>query len=198
MKTARLPWPSDVLPAEFPARPWLITHGNTSLWQKPKLALFCSNKCPGDIILSAHDWAGQVRQENWAVISGFHSAIEKECLTMLARGNTSLVYCPARSIENMRLVEPWTTVIAKDRGLIVSPFAPGQHQMSAEAAIQRNVFVAAVAKAVLIVHAAPGGKLMELSLEFLQQKKPVFTFAASANESLLSAGAVIMPKDLDW
>src|SRR5947208_16948455 len=53
---------------------------------KPMLAFFCSERCPGDLIVTACDLATKLRDAAVPVISGFHSPVEKECLRILLRG----------------------------------------------------------------------------------------------------------------
>ena len=168
--------------------------GDAAILQRRKLALFCSIKCPGDLIIRAQDYAKNFGGQELTIISGFHSPIEKECLTVLVRGSSPLVYCPARSIERMRLVKPWNIFVEKGRGLILSPFAPGTHQMSAEYAAQRNRFIASLADDVLIIYASPGGKLMELARDVVDQKKTLWTFASDYNKELAQLGARRIPE----
>ena len=70
--------------------------GNLDLLALPKTALFCSSRCPGNIILTAYDQAAKWRDEGRCVISGFHSPVEKECLQILLRGDAPVILCPAR------------------------------------------------------------------------------------------------------
>jgi predicted Rossmann fold nucleotide-binding protein DprA/Smf involved in DNA uptake len=72
-----------------------------------KVALFCSARCPGDLILKAYDLAKKLRDDGVTVISGFHSPIEKECLRILLRGKQPLIICPARSLANLRVPTEW-------------------------------------------------------------------------------------------
>ena len=168
--------------------------GDADVLKRRKLALFCSQMCPGDLIVRAHDYAKNLCRQDLTIISGFHSSIEKECLTVLARGTSPLVYCPARSIDRMRLVEPWHSMVEKGRGLVLSPFAPGTHQMSAEYAAKRNRFITSLADEVLIVYASPDGKLMNLAQEVVTQKKLLWTFTSEYNEDLARLGARRIPE----
>ena len=49
------------------------------------------------------DLAQRWRAENRAVISGFHTAVEKECLRIFLRGPQPLVICPARGLDPFQL-----------------------------------------------------------------------------------------------
>jgi predicted Rossmann fold nucleotide-binding protein DprA/Smf involved in DNA uptake len=59
--------------------------GNLELLKLEAIALFCSVKCPGNLILKTYDLARQLRDAGTVVISGFHSPMEKECLWIFFR-----------------------------------------------------------------------------------------------------------------
>ncbi len=80
---------------------WAI--GDAQILNVGLLALFCSVRCPGDLILKTYDLARTLRDAGVPVIGGFHSPMEKECLRLLLRGQQPVVVCPARNIENMRV-----------------------------------------------------------------------------------------------
>ena len=58
----------------------------TALARAP-FAFFCSQSCPGDIILKAQDWANARGPESAPVIGGFHTPIERDVLRILLRGS---------------------------------------------------------------------------------------------------------------
>ncbi len=62
---------------------------------------------PGDTILRPHGQAVNWRDKDQCVISGFHSPLEKECLSILLRGKPPIIVCLARSIENIRVPDGW-------------------------------------------------------------------------------------------
>jgi hypothetical protein len=60
-----------------PARPLkCFTLGHRKLLAQPLLAFFCSESCPGDLIIQACDVATALRDGRVPVISGFHSPVE--------------------------------------------------------------------------------------------------------------------------
>lgn len=71
---------ADAAPAQ------LTTLGNLDLLALPMTGLFCSARCPGAAILRAYDQAAHWRDTGRCIISGFHSAVEQECLRILLRG----------------------------------------------------------------------------------------------------------------
>ena len=75
---------SRLLDKDAPSR--IATLGNLDILQHKPLALFSSVKCPGDLILQTYDLAQCLRQSGVTVIGGFHSPMERECLTILLRG----------------------------------------------------------------------------------------------------------------
>src|SRR3972149_7069246 len=65
--------------------------GNTDILRKKMLALFSSVKCPGKLILQTYDLMQNLKEANVTIISGFHSTMEQECLTILLRGNNPVI-----------------------------------------------------------------------------------------------------------
>lgn len=139
----------------------LAALGDPAILASRKLALFCSNRCPGDLILKAYDLAKKLRDAGVTVISGFHSPVEKECLRILLRGKQPIVICPARSLERFRIPAAWKPALDSGRLVIVSPFANEFRRATADLAQRRNEFVAALADEIVVIHASPGGRLDE-------------------------------------
>ena len=157
---------------------------NGDLW-----ALFCSRKCPGELILKTHDLAQTFKERGIPTIGGYHSPIEKECLRVLLRGGQPILLCPARSIEKMRLKSAWKDALAEERLLILSIFQSQHRRSTAALANQRNAFVAALADKICIAHAAEDSKTLEFAQMVLTWGKPLFTFETPANDALFQLGA---------
>jgi predicted Rossmann fold nucleotide-binding protein DprA/Smf involved in DNA uptake len=157
----------------FPASMNADAIGDSSLLRDDKLGLFCSVRCPGDLIVRAYEYAKKLRDEGVTVISGFHSPVEKECLRILLRGTQPIVICPARSIGNMRIPGDWKSAIEKGRLLVLSPFTPKQGRATAELAQERNRFVAAMADRVCFIYTAPGGALESLASDLSRGNKRI-------------------------
>jgi len=137
--------------------------GNLDLMALPKTALFCSARCPGDAILRTYDQAARWRDTGHCVISGFHSPIEKECLSILLRGNPPVIICPARSLEKLSVLPAWKVPLHDGRLLILSCIPSGHDRTTVELAIRRNHFVAALADDHWFAHITPGGQTEKLS-----------------------------------
>lgn len=159
-----------------------------------KLALICSQKCPGDVILRTYDFARLVRVSGIAVVSGFHSPIEKDCLPILLRGSDPIVIVQAHRLSTSRLPMDWQKAIEEKRLLLLSPFGERARRVTAELAAERNRFVAAISDEVLIPYAAPGSKTETLALDLLKSGKRVYTFSDRPGP-LLDAGARLVAPD---
>ena len=176
----------------------LTAIGNLDILQSKTLAVFCSNKCPGNIILKTYDLLRKLRERGITVISGFHSAMERECLNILLKGRQSVIICPARSIEGIRIKSEYKKFLEDGRLLILSPFAGKEKRISSDRAVKRNYFVAALATDVFIPYAAPGSKTEMFCRELLKWGKRVYTTDDEKNTSLIETGIkTISPEIFD-
>ena len=166
--------------------------GNLRLLEEPLTALFCSNRCPGDLILKTYDLARAMREAGVPVIGGFQTPMEKECLRLLLRGSQPIVVCPARGIHNMRVPRDWRPALDESRLLILSPFPATVRRPTAKLAAQRNDLVADLAAQVFIAHAAPGSKTEAFARKLAANGKPLLTLDSPANENLVKMGAVLV------
>ena len=146
--------------------------GKLALLRQPLTALFCSTQCPGDVILRAFDQVAQLRDTGRAVISGFHTPVEKECLAILLRGASPIVICPARSLEGFRVPADWKEPMGSGRLMVLSCFPNGPRRATTDTAHRRNEFVAALATEFLVLHATPGGRLESLARRLGQTDRP--------------------------
>jgi predicted Rossmann fold nucleotide-binding protein DprA/Smf involved in DNA uptake len=169
---------------------YITALGNLDILRREMTGLFCSVKCPGNVILLVYDLAREWQRTEVTVISGFHSPIEKECLALLLRGAQPIVICPARSIEGMRVPAVWKRPIADGRLLVLSPFAAPVNRATTKLTQVRNEFVAALADRVFIAYASFGGKTEAFARAVVNWGKPLMTVASPDNESLLALGAV--------
>lgn len=175
------------LGSDAPRTIWAL--GNPEILNNKKVGFFCSAKCPGDLIIKTYDLAKKWRDDGVTVIGGFHSPMEQECLTILLRGKQSVIVCPARSIENMRLKAEYKTPLAESRLLFLAPFPKKEKRMTADLARSRNRFVAALADEIIVAHAAEGGKIEASCCELAARGKSLTTLESDANANLIALGA---------
>ncbi|HDH98421.1 MAG TPA: hypothetical protein ENF70_04755 [Deltaproteobacteria bacterium] len=172
--------------------------GDMGLLNTKLIGFFCSVKCPGKLIIQVHDLAHELGRAGTTVISGFHSPVEQECLRILLRGTQPVVICPARSMEKMRIRAEYRKPLDQGRLLFLSPFLDKPHRTTAQSALRRNYYVAALANQIFVAHAKPGGKTEQFCYDILKWRKPVFTLPNEANEHLLAVGAKPAVRDIGY
>jgi predicted Rossmann fold nucleotide-binding protein DprA/Smf involved in DNA uptake len=175
---------------------YIFALGNLDLLQQETTALFCSVKCPGNLILKTYDLARQLRDARTAVISGFHSPMEKECLSLLLRGEQPIIWCLAKRLTPTRIPKEYANALSQGRLLMLSPFGEKVKRADEHTARVRNEFVAALASRVFVAHAASGGKTESFCQKVLAWGKPLLTFGDTGNTGLINMGALPF-SDLD-
>ena len=135
----------------------LTAIGPIELLANRKTAIFCSARTPGEAIMRAHDLARRLRDEGSTVISGFHSPIEKEGLSILLRGKQPIIICPARAIERMRIPNECRHAFDAGRILFLSPFIEKPKRVDRESSLVHNEMVAALADAVYLALSSRAG-----------------------------------------
>lgn len=167
----------------------LTALGNLNLLALPKTALFCSARCPGNVILAAHDQSARWRDEGRCVIGGFHSPIEKECLRILLRGRQPVILCPARGLGSMRVPPALRQYLTDGRLLVLSKFPASERRVTRQLAIERNELVAALADELVFVHKTPAGHLHELSQRAAVWRVPQRVVGGLAGQDVVSGRA---------
>lgn len=165
------------------------TIGNDKILNNKKLALFCSRKCPPDIIVKALDLAVKLRDQQITVISGFQSLLEKEILDILLKGKQNIIWAHSRNIEKMKRIPiKIKSEIEKGRFLIISNFDEKETRPSMQRGLKRNYFIAEQADEILILHATPGSNTERLALSFRNSNKKLYTIESKWNENLMEMG----------
>ena len=164
--------------------------GKLNHFPESTIGAVCSVACPGSIIIQTYDAIRELRDAGITVVGGFQSPMEKECLSVLLRGTQSVIVCPARSIDGMRVPPEWKEAVEQGRLLILSPFTKGK-RVTAALAEERNLFVATIADMLFVPHASPGGKVEKLCHRMQEMKKVVLTINDEANDNLLKPGLAV-------
>ena len=175
--------------------PNVKSKGNLNLLDEPLTALFCSNRCPGDLILKSYDLARAMRDAGVPVIGGFQTPMERECLRLLLRGSQPVVVCPARGIDNMRIPREWRPALDEGRQLVLSPFPATARRPTAELAAQRNDLVADLAQRVFIAHAAPGSKTEAFASKLAESGETLLTLDSPTNRNLMEMGVLVVSQE---
>jgi predicted Rossmann fold nucleotide-binding protein DprA/Smf involved in DNA uptake len=153
LKPSDVDWPTKLnnrLGSEAPRE--LAYLGPRTLLSLKKTSLFCSRQTPGSVILRAHDATRHLRERGLLVVSGFHSQIEKDCLTLLLRGRQPIIICVARALKSMRIPSVCRDAFNAGRILFVSPFSDRPTRVTIGSAVRRNEVVAALADEAYVFH----------------------------------------------
>lgn len=141
----------------------LTVLGHPALLSQPKMALFCSVRCPDDITSRAYERARRLCDDGVTVIGGFHSPVEQKCLNILLTGKQPIIICLLRALsEKTRIPNEWQQALDAGRLLLLSQFEK-RRRPDQETARKRNELVAALSDEVLIIHATPGGAIAQIS-----------------------------------
>jgi hypothetical protein len=182
-------YPQSLLGGGAFSRLWAL--GSLEALARPLLGLFCTTRCPGDVILRAYATARSLRDARVAVIGGFHTPMEQECLELLLRGAQPVVWCPARPLPRpRRLPAPRRAALEEGRLLILSPFDGQRQRMTAERAEVRNQLVVQLSHRLLFLYAPPGTRTEALCRAAIASGKPVFGLAGERCANLLRRGAL--------
>jgi len=149
--------------------------GDPDLLKNRTLALLCSVKCPGSIILRTYDLMQDLRNENVTIISGFHSPMEKECLKILLRGTCGIVICYARSLPKHMPLE-FKEPTNDGRLLLLSEYDDKHNRPTKEISTERNNLIASIADVLLVPYASPGGMVEEICGKAVAKGKSVLSF----------------------
>lgn len=98
------------------------------------------------------------------MLSGFHSALEKDVLHYLLKGKQPLILALARGMKE-KFEPELQDAIGQKRLLIITPFDRSVKRITSQTALLRNQFMLEHADNVTIGYARPGGLLESLLLE---------------------------------
>lgn len=152
-------------------------------------------KCPGSVVIRTFDAVRQLRDAGVSFAGGFHSPMERDCLTFLLRGTAPTLICAARGLARPRLPSEWRRAAEEDRLTIVSHLPPKTGRTTKEQAIERNRLVTRLARALFVPHAAPVGKADALARSMLAAGRPDFVLDDESNAGLLDAGTSVYRPD---
>jgi len=132
--------------------------GDEGILKNHKIAFFCSQKCPAEVILKSFDWAIEQRNKGNCVITGAHSAVEKDVFHFLLKGKQPLILVLGRRM--CKVSDPiLQTAIDKNRLLIIAPLWECQARLSKSSSVKRNEFIVQIADELVVAYATHGGNL---------------------------------------
>lgn len=139
------------------------TLGNTSLLDRKKIGYFASRKIASLSVLPTLDWAADMAQRNdVAIVSGFHSKMEREVLDFLLRGKCGIICVLARSIYK-KIPDKFREAYNSGRVLFIAPFKTSTTMTSRHLCQQRNEYIASISNSLVFSSLTPNSSLYPLS-----------------------------------
>ena len=115
--------------------------GNKELLKMKKVGFLASRKISTFSILPTLDWAMQVcKQKDIAIVSGFHSKMERDVLKILLQGECGIIVVLARGMFR-KLPKQYEKAISQNRLLIISYEKESVTRVSEATAHKRNDYV---------------------------------------------------------
>ena len=112
--------------------------GNKALLNMQKVGFLASRKISTLSVLPAFDWAMQVcKQSDIAIVSGFHSLMERNVLKLLLQGQCGIIIVLARGMYR-KLPKQYEDAMNQNRLLIISYEKETITRVSEESAHRRN------------------------------------------------------------
>ena len=119
--------------------------GNKELLKVRKLGFLASRKISSLSILPTLDWATEVsKREDIAIISGFHSKMERNVLEILFKGQCGIIIVLARGMYR-KLPKQYEEAMSQNRLLIISNEKDNVKRVSEQTAHKRNEYVREIA-----------------------------------------------------
>ena len=119
--------------------------GNKELLKKRKVGFLASRKISTLSVLPILDWAMQMsKQEETAIVSGFHSRMEKDVLKILLQGKCGIIIVLARRMYR-KIPQEYTEALLQQRILFISFEKDSLTRVSEISAHRRNEYVKSLA-----------------------------------------------------
>ena len=135
--------------------------GNAEILQMRKTAFLCSRKVPASVVLKCYDWAIEQRELGNCIVSGFHSALEKDVLHYLLKGRQPIIVALARG-QKEKLEKEFYKPMEQGRLLIVTPFDTNVKRVTEKTALIRNKMMCEIADELVIGYSSENGNLFKL------------------------------------
>ena len=115
--------------------------GNEELLNKWKVGILASRKISSSAVLPTLDWAVETsKRTDVAVVSGFHSRLEKDVLKFLLKGKCGIILILARGMYR-KLPKVYDAAMNENRLLIIALEKDMITRVSEYTAHRRNEFV---------------------------------------------------------
>lgn len=125
--------------------------GNKELLKMRKIGFLASRKISTLSILPTLDWAMEVsKQTDIAVVSGFHSKMERNVLEILLQGKCGIILVLARGMYR-KLPKQFEKAMLQERLLVISYEKESVTRVSEATAHKRNDYVREIADEMQVI-----------------------------------------------
>lgn len=140
------------------------TFGNTSILYLKKIGYFASSKIASLSVLPTLDWATEIAKcDDVAIVSGFHSKMEREVLDILLRGRCGIICVLARPIYKV-IPDIYRDAYAQGRVLFISQNSAKSTMTSRYLCQKRNEYIASISDELVFSSLTSESSLYPLSL----------------------------------
>lgn len=140
------------------------TLGNTALLNRHRIGFMAGSKSSPLSVLPSIDWAAEIaRHDDVAIVSGFHSQLERQVLDFLLDGKCGIICVLARSIYK-KVPPKFLKAFNDNRVLFISHCNNSTVMASRILCRQRNEYVASISDELVFSSLTPDSSLYEISL----------------------------------
>ncbi len=138
--------------------------GNTSLLNRRKIGFLAGSKIAPLSVLPTIDWASEIAtHEDVAVVSGFHSQLERQVLDLLLNGKCGIICVLARSLYSKVQTEYKS---AFDCGRVLFITEEKQSRATKESSHRRNKLIGFLSDELVTPDISPNSSLYAILSSF--------------------------------
>ena len=139
------------------------TLGNNDILKRIKIGYFASSKIASLSVLPTLDWANEIaKREDVAIISGFHSKLEREVLNYLLIGKCDIICVLARGIYK-QVPAKYKEAYVNNRILFISLEMENVNRSNRVTTKKRNEYIASIADKLVFSSVTSESSLYELT-----------------------------------
>lgn len=194
--TMSFPCPLGVrmlLGADAPAE--LDVIGDPSILGHRSVAVLCSRVCPATIVVEAQTAARSLTAAHVAEIGGFQSPLERRFMESAIKAECLLVQVCGRDIRRLSVTSVQRRLIDHRLLCLVSGVRASDRWTTRDRALRRNLLAVALADAVLVIYAQPGGGAESAVHQAVRWGKTVLALESPHNECMRSLGISLVGPD---
>ncbi len=140
------------------------TNGNLSLLDSKRIGYFASSKIATISVLPTLDWATEIaKRDDVAIVSGFHSKMEREVLDILLKGQCGIICVLVRPIYKV-IPAKFRDAHAEDRVLFISHNNSKSTMASRHLCQKRNEYIASISEELVFTSLTSESSLYPLSI----------------------------------